>query len=127
MLQVMPDVNMLDLDFDHVLGVLQGWLGEEVRVGVSVTVQPLEVARMNGVLGVGSDMQNPYDADEWEFSVGESSAFALRRDYFTGANLFPDSGHLIALMQNDFEQPAAPTVEVHVGGPASKCLREMES
>lgn len=47
---------MLDLDFDQVLSVLHGWLDQTVSVGVSVTVQPLQVAQIRGRSGVGSDI-----------------------------------------------------------------------
>lgn len=119
---------MLDLDFDQVLSVLHGWLDETVRVGVSVTAQPVQVAQVRGRLGAGSDMDDPYDAAEWEFTVGDGGSFAIRRDYFAGANLFPDSGHLIALMLDDLEETGSATpIEVHIGGPAAKCPRELRS
>lgn len=120
--------KMLDLDFDQVLSVLHGWLDETVSVGVSVTAQPLQVAQVRGRLGAGRDMHDPYDQAEWEFTVGDSGSFAIRRDYFAGANLFPDSGHLIALMADDSDDTSAPAaIEVHVGGPAAKCPKEMMS
>lgn len=116
---------MLDLDFDEVLSVLHGWLDETVSVGVSVTAQPLQVAEIRGRLSAGSDIHDPYNEAEWEFTVGDSGSLAIRRDYFAGVNLFPDSGHLIALMLDDPDEMGAPAViEVHVGGPAAKCLRE---
>lgn len=117
----MPDVRMLDLNFDQVLSVLHAWLDETVSIGVSVTPQPLQVAQIRGRLRAGSDMHNPYDEAEWEFTVGDSGSFAIRRDYFAGANFFPDSGHLIALMHDDPDQADSTVViEVHVGGPAAK-------
>jgi hypothetical protein len=117
---------MLELDFDQVLGVLHGWLGEMVRVGVSVTAQPLQVVHVRGHLAAGSDMHDPYDEAEWEFTVGDDGGFAIHRDYFAGANLFPDSGHLIALMREDPEETgSAMPIEVHVGGPAAKCPQEL--
>jgi hypothetical protein len=112
--------RMLDLDFDQVLAVLHGWLGEPVRVGVSVTVQPLQVAHMDGPLAAGPELRVPLDDADWEFSVGTSGGFAIRRDYFAGANFFPDSGRLITLMVDDCEAAdASPTIEVHVVGPAA--------
>jgi len=80
--------DMRGVDFDDVLALLHAWQGRRVKVVVSVTVQPLEVARLNGPLGPAPDSANPYDADEWEFEVGDGG-FALRRDYFTGAEFFP--------------------------------------
>lgn len=77
---------MLELDFDQVMGVQHGWLGEMVRVGGSVTAQHLR-----GHLGAGSDMHDPEDEAESGFAVGDDGGFAIHRDYFAGANLFPDS------------------------------------
>ena len=86
---------MEDADFDRVLGLLMAWQGHTVVLGVDVTEQPLEVARMRGTLAPAADIADPYDHEEFEFSLGEGIGFALRRDYFAGANYFPDSGHLI--------------------------------
>jgi hypothetical protein len=74
---MVTDVRMLGLNFDQVLSVLHGWLDETVSVGVSVTPQPLQVAQIRGRLQAGSDMHDPYDEAEWEFTVGDSGSFAI--------------------------------------------------
>ena len=118
---MVTDVRMLGLNFDQVLSVLHGWLDETVSVPVSVTPQPFQVAQIRGRLQAGSDMHDPYDEAEWEFTVGDSGSFAIRRVYFAGANLFPDSGHLIALMHDDPDPvDSTAVIEVHIGGPAAK-------
>jgi hypothetical protein len=113
-----PHTNMLDVDFDRVLSILHGWLGESVNLGVEVTVQPLTVARMEGVLGAAHDIAAPYDFDEFEFTVGAAAGFALRRDYFAGANLFSDTARLLVSICDDVDD-AEPRVTAiaHVVGP----------
>lgn len=119
MLSIVDAPQMIDLDFDQVLSVLQRWLGDAVNVGVSVTARPVQVASLRGLLGATRDVLDPYDEEEWEFTVGEHGTIGLHRDCFSGANLFPESGRLIVLMVDDDEQPAAAAVtEVHVVGPA---------
>jgi hypothetical protein len=109
---------MLDVDFDRVLSILHGWLGHEVRVGVSATARAVQVASIRGRLGAAADMQGPYDDDEWEFTVGGHGGFGMHRDYFAGADVFPDSGHLIVLLLNDPECPEDRAImEIHIGGP----------
>jgi hypothetical protein len=113
-----PQTNMLDVDFDRVLSTLHGWLGEEVSFGVEVTAQPLEVAHLKGALSAAQDVADPYDHNEFEFRVSANAGFAIRRDYFHGANLFPDAGRLLVSLYDDFEdRDERATVIVHIVGP----------
>lgn len=102
-------------DFDRVLALLLEWQGRTVIVGVDATQQPLAVATMLGTLNAAADIANPYDHEEFEFTLGERTGFALRRDYFTGAHYFPDSRRLIVSMSHaPAGEDATPSVDVHI-------------
>lgn len=110
--------EMLDLDFDQVLAVLQGWMGKPIVVGIDATHEPLSIATLRGVLGASHEIIAPYDEDEWEFTIGDYGRFAIQRAYFGGANYFPDGGRLIAGVLNDSDAPDdPPSLWIHVVGP----------
>jgi hypothetical protein len=109
---------MQEVEFERVLSVLHGWLGQSVSIGVEVTVQPLQVAHMRGGLAAAHDIAAPYDEAEFEFTVGADAGFGLRRDYFHGAALFAASGRLIVSLLDDFEDPEERVgAIVHIVGP----------
>lgn len=116
--------KMLPVGFDDVLAILHGWLGERVGVGVDVTVRPLTLVQVRGVLGAGDDIADPQDEDEFTFRVGEEGALALRRDHFHDADLFPSAGQLrIALLENPEARHDHVTAVVEIVGPPFASLR----
>ncbi|HWT92166.1 MAG TPA: hypothetical protein VN238_04160 [Solirubrobacteraceae bacterium] len=93
--------KMTPVDFDTVLAILHGWLGEPVEVVVEVTVRPYAVARMSGLLAPAPGIATPEDDDQFEFRVEPGSGFALRRDHFHDADLFPAVGRLLVALVDD--------------------------
>lgn len=93
--------KMTPVDFDTVLAILHGWLGEPVEVVVEVTVRPYAVARMSGVLASAPEIATPDDHEQFEFLVAPGSGFALRRDHFHAADLFPAAGRMLVALVDD--------------------------
>lgn len=94
--------QMTPADFDTVLAVLHGWLGERVALEVEVGVARYVVTRAAGVLRGADGIAEPDDDAEFAFALaGPDARFALRRDHFHTADLFPHAGRLLVALLED--------------------------
>jgi hypothetical protein len=78
----------LDIDFDHVLSILQSWLGHELLVNLEASHPRLHLASIRGPLAAA-----PANSVEFAFTLGTGS-FSIREDCFAGACFYPDADHL---------------------------------
>jgi hypothetical protein len=98
------------MDLARTLGVLQGWLGEEVEVMVGGASRaspdewgdPAEVARFRGELVRGMELpegEHPYADEAYEFAVGnqDDQGFVLHRETFLGGYLADDTTLTVTL------------------------------
>jgi hypothetical protein len=81
------------VDFDTVLNVLQGWLGETVEVTVEVG-DLFPVARMRGVLAGADGIAVPEHDGDFAFAVGGEASLVLRRELVPESRVWPYSGRL---------------------------------
>jgi hypothetical protein len=111
------------LDFNGVIGILQGWLGRVVRVSVETGQpdRPLSLAHAAGVLRASGAMFDPqgYDLDEYPFELHPAgdhlSGFTLDRSWFHDAVLTREGELLIVTMGAPEGEPAiAPQLYIGV-------------
>jgi hypothetical protein len=107
---------MLDVNFDRLLSVLHGWLGEEINVGVEVTAQPLEVARMKGASGrrrTSPTRTTMSSSSSWVGAPGSQSIGTTSRGRTSFLTL---TGLIVSLYDDPRESEPLVAVVVHVVG-----------
>ncbi len=108
----LPPPPSQNLDFDEVLGVLFGWQGDTVHASVDAFIDPpLMPVWTLGRLGVDPrKITDPFDSDEFEFTVGEPQpqpsggerhpgGFSIHRRLFEAATLMDDDRLIIELRE----------------------------
>lgn len=120
--------DWIQLDFDHVLTTLQGWLGHIVRASAESGQpdHPVSLVHATGVLRASSAMFDPrgWDADEFPFELhpgGDNlSGFTIDRSMFHDAILTRSGRLLIVTMGEPRDDPMkAPQLYIGDHGPAS--------
>jgi len=101
-----------DLDFDQVLSILQGWLGEDVLLTIESPAASSPVAVMRGPLAAAPDILDTAYSGRFGFTVGDG-AFSIHPRQFAEACYYSDADHLeMTVADRSWAQGPALTVNV---------------
>lgn len=78
---------MSSADFDLVLSMLQGWLGQRVSVHIENPYSGGVLLSVVGDLDADNGMTEPFDEEEFDFAVGNTGSFTINRLKFVGASV----------------------------------------